>query len=62
MSKAYVQARPDLANLAALNAAQVAAPSTYVKASLVMTNDGKLHVCVDPAHATTPFQQVGTQA
>ena len=60
MSKAYVHNRADLANLAALNAAQVANPQ-YVNATIVMTADGKAHICVDAAHATTPFQQIGTQ-
>lgn len=60
MSKAYVQSRPDLANLAALQTAQTTTRE-YVDASIVMTADGKAHICVDAAHATTPFAQIGTQ-
>ena len=60
MSKAYVQERADLANLAALQAAQVA-NREYVNASIVMTADGDAHICVDKDHATTPFATIGLQ-
>ena len=60
MSKPYVDYRADLANLAAINAAQVATPQ-YVNGSIVVSADGKAAVCTDKDHASTPFALVGTQ-
>lgn len=60
MSKSYVHYRSDLANLAALQAAQIATRQ-YVNATIVMTADGKFYGCVDKDHATTPFALIGGQ-
>ena len=54
MAKAYVQSRPDLADLAALIAEQLVTRE-YVDASIVMTNDKIAAICIDSAAAVTPF-------
>lgn len=61
MPKAYIHnTEATYANVAALNAAQVADPE-YVTGDLVLINTGgteALCICVDQDDATTPFKTV----
>ena len=54
MAKGYIHHRPDLADLAALIAHQIATDE-FVAGELVLLADEALCVCVDPDDATTPF-------